>query len=202
MKIEEIITAIQQHIGAEIDGRAGPETWLGLYKTLVEPTLFKTRNSLSIAKVDAKSEEIIITLLPPVQRMARTLVQKAHTAGIKIKITSGSRTYKEQDTLYAQGRTTPGEIVTKMKAGFSNHNFGIAFDFAVFEGNTMLTNSPKYKAVGVLGMDIGLEWGGNWRNDEDQGHFQLRPAWASNLSERQMLTVLRERLLNGRSIYT
>ena len=44
--------------------------------------------------------------------------------------TSGYRSYKEQNLLYAQGRTAPGRIVTRAKSGQSNHNLGLALDFA------------------------------------------------------------------------
>ena len=43
---------------------------------------------------------------------------------IKLRIVQGYRTYREQDELYAKGRTMPGSIVTKAKGGQSNHNFG------------------------------------------------------------------------------
>ena len=133
--------------------------------------------------------------------VARALVQKADAAGIKIKIISGLRSYAEQDALYAQGRTAPGNIVTKARGGYSNHNFGIAFDIGVFEGNKYLPESPKYKAVGALGMDLGLEWGGNWKSIVDQPHFQLRPAWAADESEQQMLAELRSRKDHGEAVY-
>jgi len=140
---------------------------------------------------------VIATLLPPVQKLARTLFQKAADNGIRIKIISGLRTYAEQDALYAQGRTTPGNIVTKAKGGYSNHNFGIAFDIGVFEGSNNLTDSPKYKAVGVVGTELGLDWGGNWKTINDQPHFQLRPAWATDMNEKQMLAELRNRVSTG-----
>nr|WP_295770097.1 M15 family metallopeptidase [Rhodoferax sp.] len=41
------------------------------------------------------------------------------------------RSCAEQDALYAQGRTAPGNKVTNAKSGDSNHNFGIAFDIGV-----------------------------------------------------------------------
>jgi peptidoglycan L-alanyl-D-glutamate endopeptidase CwlK len=157
--------------------------------------------SEAIAPVDRRSEKTIATLLPEVQPIARALVQKASAAGITIKIISGLRTYQEQDALYAQGRTAPGDIVTNARGGYSNHNFGIAFDVGVFEGNKYLPDSPKYKAVGVLGEDLGLEWGGNWKTIVDQPHFQLRPTWATDLAERRMLAELRARHENGTPIY-
>jgi peptidoglycan L-alanyl-D-glutamate endopeptidase CwlK len=151
--------------------------------------------------VDARSEKAIATLLPQVQPMARALVQKAAAAGITIRVLSGLRSFAEQDALYAQGRTAPGPIVTKARGGYSNHNFGIAFDVGVFEGNRYLADSPKYKAVGVLGMDLGLEWGGSWKTIVDQPHFQLRPAWAMDLSERDMLAEMRSRQAAGGPVF-
>ena len=80
--------------------------------------------------------------------------------------------------------------------------FGIAFDIGVFEGSKYLDESPKYKTVGALGTDIGLEWGGNWKSIQDEPHFQLRPRWASDLSERDMLAELRERKDSRKAVYT
>ena len=126
---------------------------------------------------------------------------KAAANGITIKVISGLRTYAEQDDLYAQGRTKPGNIVTNAKGGYSNHNFGIAFDVGVFEGSSYLDESPKYKAVGVLGNDLGLEWGGNWKTIQDEPHFQLRPTWAADESEKDMLAELRSRKDSGEGVY-
>lgn len=201
MKIEEMIAAVQQAIGVDVDGKAGPQTWGALYERLVNKDVEGVSASEAISKVDDRSEKNIATLLPQVQPIARALVQKAHVAGINIKIISGLRTYEEQNELYAQGRTKPGGIVTNARGGHSNHNFGIAFDIGVFEGSKYLTASPKYKAVGALGIDLGLEWGGNWKTIVDEPHFQLRPTWAINLSEKQMLTELRSRHEQNLSAY-
>ena len=65
-----------------------------------------------------------------------------------------------------------------------------------------MPDSPKYKAAGVLGRDLGLEWGGNWKTMVDQPHFQLRPIWATNFTEKQMLAELRVRNNNGTPIYS
>jgi peptidoglycan L-alanyl-D-glutamate endopeptidase CwlK len=91
--------------------------------------------------------------------------------------------------------------VTNARAGHSNHNFGIAFDIGVFDGGNYIEESPKYKAVGLLGMDLGLEWGGNWKTIQDEPHFQLRPQWAADLSEQDMLAQLRSRKDSGKGVY-
>ena len=119
-------------------------------------------------RVDDRSERVIATLLSEVQPYAGALETKAVQHGSTIEVISEMRTYEEQKDLYAQGRTKPGRIVTKARGGFSNHNFGIGLDLGVFEGTKSLDDSRKYKAVGVLGMDLGLEWGGNWRTIVDR----------------------------------
>ena len=198
MNIPEVIRAIQKELGIGVDGYAGLETWQAIYNRIVP----NAQPPAAISdKVDDRSEKVIATLLPEVQPYARALVTKAGTDGITIKVISGLRTYDEQNDLYAQGRTKPGRIVTNARGGFSNHNFGIAFDVGVFEGSQYLDESPKYKAVGVLGTDLGLEWGGNWKTIQDEPHFQLRPKWAGDLSERDMLAELRSRKESGKAAY-
>lgn len=201
MKIEEMIAAVQKELGVQVDGRAGPQTWGAIYAHIVKPTVDGMPPGEAIDTVDARSEKNISTLLPEVQPMARALVQKAALNGIRIKVISGLRSYAEQDELYAQGRTKPGPKVTNARGGYSNHNFGIAFDVGVFEGNKYLPDSVKYKAVGVLGTDLGLEWGGNWTSIVDQPHFQLRPAWALDWTEKELLAELRGRFSSGDPVF-
>lgn len=202
MRIEEMIAAVQTELGIGVDGKAGPETWGAIYRKICKVNKAEMAVVGALEPVDARSEKTIATLLPEVQPFARALVHKAAANGVTIKILSGLRTYDEQNALYAQGRTTPGNKVTNAKGGFSNHNFGIAFDVGVFEGTKYLGESPKYKAVGVLGMELGLEWGGNWKTIVDQPHYQLRPLWAADLAERDMLAELRARKESGKGVYS
>jgi peptidoglycan L-alanyl-D-glutamate endopeptidase CwlK len=198
VNIPEVIRTIQKELGIGVDGYAGLETWQAIYNRIVPNAQPLAATS---GKVDDRSEKVIATLLPEVQPYARALVTKAGADGITIKVISGLRTYDEQNDLYAQGRTKPGKIVTNAGGGHSNHNFGIAFDVGVFEGGQYLDESPKYKAVGVLGMDLGLEWGGNWKTIQDEPHFQLRPRWAGDLSEGDMLAELRSRKESSKGAY-
>ena len=94
------------------------------------------------------------------------------------------------------------------RGGQSNHNFGIAFDVTIFTGSsdpekakTPVYESPVYKAIGALGTDLGLEWGGNWKTIVDEPHFQLRPGWAADLSESDMLADLRKRKDTGKEFF-
>ena len=199
MNIDAVVSAIQKKLGVTEDGLAGPETWKAIYNTVVGAPVPTTKGFSD--KVDVRSELVIATLLPEVKTYARTLVQRAAAAGIEIKVIAGLRTYAEQDELFAQGRAKPGKRVTNAKGGESNHNFGVAFDVGVFEGNAYLDDSPAYDAVGAIGASIGLEWGGHWISLVDKPHFQLRPNWAKVMSESEMLAELSKRLENKAAVY-
>ncbi|MEN9904712.1 MAG: hypothetical protein RLZZ555_1277 [Pseudomonadota bacterium] len=206
MKLEEMIATVQRELGVAADGKAGPQTWSAIHQRIVGAAAqglaaAPAASPDEIDRVDERSEKAIATLLPEVRPYARALVHKAAARGIQIQVISGHRSYAEQDELYAQGRSKPGPIVTRARGGHSNHNFGIAFDIGVFEGRRYLDESPKYQAVGVLGAEIGLEWGGNWKDLVDQPHFQLRPAWAANLSGRELLAALRQRVADGNPVF-
>ena len=201
MKIDEMFVAIQKKLRVQADGRAGPETWGAIYALTVRATISGEAPPEAIEPVDERSETNIATLPLEVQPIARSLVQKAALNGIQIKIISGFRTYAEQNKLYAQGRTKSVPKVTNAREGYSNHNFRVAFDAGIFEGRKYLGESVKYRAVGVLGTDLGLEWGGNWTSIVDQPHFQLRPSWATDYTAAEMLPKARSRVSNEAGLF-
>ena len=93
-------------------------------------------------------------------------------------ITCGYRSAKEQDELYKQGRTKPGNIVTNAKGGYSQHNWGVAFDIAMnhdIDGDKKVTddtwNLKGFKSVAKLAKSVGLSWGGDWKSFKDNPHF-------------------------------
>jgi peptidoglycan L-alanyl-D-glutamate endopeptidase CwlK len=147
--------------------------------------------------LDERSEIQIATLHPLTQKAARAFLGVAKTiaakVGCDVKMISGTRSYMEQDALYARGRTTPGKKVTNAAAGHSNHNFGLAFDIGVFRGREYCGEHPLYNELGTLGKSLGLEWGGDWKFC-DEPHYQLRPHWATGMTERDMLATLRLRV--------
>jgi peptidoglycan L-alanyl-D-glutamate endopeptidase CwlK len=117
-------------------------------------------------------------LHPGLARRGRRVIELAAKDGIAILITQGLRTWKEQDALYAIGRSKAPigskYIVTAAKGGQSYHNFGLAFDFVVLDSMGKVTWDPKHpgwKRVGMLGKLVGLEWGGDWKK-KDLPHLQ------------------------------
>lgn len=97
------------------------------------------------------------------------------------------RTFAEQDALYAQGRTTPGKIVTNAKGGQSFHNYGLAVDIVLvvdkdgngsFETASWDTSSDfdgdgksDWQEVVTIFKRHGWVWGGDWKFS-DKPHFE------------------------------
>ena len=129
---------------------------------------------------DLRTEGVIATLLPAAQIKARQFMNVKPPAGLTVKLLSGTRTYAEQNALYAQGRTSKGNRVTNARGGSSNHNFGIAWDVGIFQGGLYYTgrNAREEKAYAdlskaVKAANLGLEWGGDWKTIVDMPHYQL-----------------------------
>ena len=145
---------------------------------------------------DDRTEANIRTLLPKAQEAARqfmaTVLPAMEKKGATVKIISGTRTYEEQDALYAKGRTKPGPRVTNARAGYSWHNFGIAWDIGIFRGREYLEESPLYRECGEIGRSLGLEWGGDWKSFPDELHFQLKTGLT--------LSEMRRRAQDGKEI--
>lgn len=131
--------------------------------------------TIGLKELIEKAEKKLKGVHPVVAAKARQLIEQAYKEGINVIITQGLRTIEEQNELYAQGRTKPSKIVTNAKGGYSYHNFGLAFDFAVLnaDGSVNWNVDEKWKRVGQLGKSLGLEWGGDWKDFKDYPHFQM-----------------------------
>ena len=115
-------------------------------------------------------------LLPNLRPLAWALVGYcAYKHDIWLTVTQGYRNDQTQDELYAQGRTTPGKIVTWAKAGESDHNIRKAFDVAVLDKSgtpTWPEDEVLWGRIGAVGKALGLSWGGAWGN-RDLPHFYI-----------------------------
>jgi len=116
----------------------------------------------------------IALLKPKPQDLCRLLITECkNRINQDIAIIQTLRTVKEQNALYAQGRTTPGEIVTHARGGYSMHHYGVAFDICpLVNGKLDWNNIPLFEKIGPIGESIGLEWGGHWKTIIDRPHYQ------------------------------
>ena len=78
--------------------------------------------------MNTSSEKRIRQLHPALAAAVRDTIADLAGRGLVVEIVQGLRTFAEQDELYAQGRTKPGQIVTQARGGESNHNYGLAAD--------------------------------------------------------------------------
>lgn len=123
-------------------------------------------------RADERSERNIATLEPVTAKLAREHLRRLASEGLNFKVTSGTRTFAEQNALFAKGRTQGGSKVTNARAGQSWHNYGVAYDITLFSGKNPIWDSPKYDRAGEVGRELGLEWGGDWKRFKDRPHFQ------------------------------
>lgn len=106
----------------KVDGIVGPRT---------QAAYERWRAALpELGDVDERSAKNIRTMLPEAQVVVRDwLLEQAMPAakelGYVVKVICGTRSWTEQNELYAKGRTAPGPRVTNAKAGSSWHNYGV-----------------------------------------------------------------------------
>ena len=126
--------------------------------------------------MDAQSAKQIALLHPKLRDEAHTAwseCQAAMPENTKIVITQSLRSFAQSDALYAQGRTTEGDIVTNAPAGASYHNYGLAFDFSMItKGKTDWVVGPNWMKVVEIMKSHGWTWGGDFKSLKDNPHFE------------------------------
>jgi len=100
-----------------------------------------------------------------------------HTpVGVHPYITETYRSFERQAELYAQGRTTPGAIVTHAKPGESYHNYYLAADFVLLiDGQESWVVDNNWMIVVNCFENYGFTWGGDFpAGKEDYPHFEKK----------------------------
>lgn len=123
---------------------------------------------------DPVSARRVSLLHPAVRDDFQAFVEEAEEGlGIILRVAQGLRTVEEQDGLYAQGRTKPGNKVTNAKGGQSYHNYGLAIDVVPLINNgTALDWNFDYKKLLPYAKKYNLVWGGNFKTIVDKPHFE------------------------------
>jgi peptidoglycan LD-endopeptidase CwlK len=137
--------------------------------------------------MDKYTTERIAKLHPSVRDEVTKIIIKCNyalTGKAQVRITEGLRTFREQDALYALGRTKPGKKVTNAKGGQSVHNYGLAVDIClIINGKEASWDTAKdwdndqiadwYECVKIFASH-GWSWGGNWKTFKDLAHFEKK----------------------------
>jgi len=189
---ERAVRTFQRAKRLEVDGKVGPITWAALFKAKKRKALpAKPVSRLPVPvstpappasipnRTAQRNKQSLSRLHPILAIRGRCMIELCAHAGIPLLVTQGLRTWKEQDKLYAKGRTVAPigkkHRVTNAKGGSSFHNFGLAFDTVVLNSKGKPdwdTSNPGWKRAGEIGKSVRLEWGGSWKTFKDLPHFQ------------------------------
>lgn len=115
------------------------------------------------------------------------MTEAIKTTPIDFTITDGIRTTAEQQRLYAQGRTTPGKIVTntdgvRKKSNHQPHTdgYGYAVDLYPYRyGSVQVNDANGLKIIAehikliANALGVKIQWGGDWLSLIDMPHFEL-----------------------------
>jgi peptidoglycan L-alanyl-D-glutamate endopeptidase CwlK len=131
---------------------------------------------------DAVSIQRVKLLHPLIRDEVADLIDKIEISNpFVVRVVQGLRTIEEQNALFEQGRTKPGNIVTNARGGSSYHNYGLAIDFALLYNGKLswdLTtdfdhdNIKDWQEVVNVFKASGYEWGGEWKSLKDYPHLQ------------------------------
>jgi peptidoglycan hydrolase-like protein with peptidoglycan-binding domain len=133
-----------------------------------------------LAKADPNNILGQSKLNPTVKGMVKKVLANTQAAGLNPYLFEGYRTMERQRELYAKGRTKPGSIVTKVNAGGSWHNYGLAVDIVFYDakGKNPSWGAPSkdwkvlHKHAKAAGFTTGgFDWG--W----DMPHMEYHPKW-------------------------
>ena len=97
-------------------------------------------------------------------RLERVITRMEQEYGYTVEVIETGRTQERQDALYAQGRGTPGPIVTWTRS--SRHTHGLAADVAIDGG---WTDRAAFERLAIVAREEGLRTLGA----RDPGHIEL-----------------------------
>lgn len=148
-----------------------------LFQALIEQDValgIQREVSQWLAKVhlyELKGEE---ALHPQIRNLLKNLRTYVQSTGHTLEVTSTMRSVLQQDELFAQGRTAPGNKVTNAMGLQSYHNYGLAFDFTI-DGKPVDQIAPDLFAsirhvIESMGMVSGADFG-------DMDHVEYHPGF-------------------------
>ncbi len=108
-------------------------------------------------------------LAPGFSDIFHTALDDCRKAGFTdVAIFEGWRSPERQAQCYAQGRTTPGKIITNARPFTSLHQYGIAADIAFYKDGAWSWDGP-YESI----TPIFLKHGFDPPPDFEKAHFQI-----------------------------
>lgn len=138
------------------------------------------------AEIIARDTQRLVGVHPDMAAALEKILAAMDALGFAMTVTEGVRSTERQWTLYQQGRTTPGPIVTQLdghvkrsKHQVNADGLGHAVDCA-FLDDPLTTRVETYDPAqpwdlyGRMGEALGLTWGGRWTSPHDMPHLERR----------------------------
>lgn len=126
----------------------------------------------------------ISELTPKAQEACNAFLSLCRQRGLKVRITETYRSQERQNELYAQGRTSPGSIVTWTKN--SRHTSRRAWDICQdIKGEEYDNSKGFFKKCGAAASELNITWGGTW-STPDMPHFEIAESWTMPKEEIDM----------------
>ena len=126
----------------------------------------------------------IALLRPDVEANCRKWLERCKAAGRNVLVTNTVRDKEYQESLYAQGRTKPGSIVTNGKVPtFHADTAGLAFDFCKNVKGHEYDDTAFFRKAAAIAKEMGFSWGGDWKSFKDMPHIQWdnHGEWTSSM---------------------
>lgn len=115
----------------------------------------------------------ISRLRPDVEANCRIWLDLCKANGLNVLVTQTVRDKEYQESLYAQGRTRPGSIVTNSTTPtFHSEKAGLAFDFCKDVKGHEYDDAAFFRKAADIAKMIGFSWGGDWKSFVDKPHIQ------------------------------
>lgn len=119
--------------------------------------------------------------------LVRVLNEAIKNTPIDFTVVEGVRADQRQKELFAQGRTSPGKIVTqvdgvtkKSKHQKQSDGFSHAVDIYPYRnGSVQINDVQSLKVIAkhikeiAHSMGVKISWGGDWKSFKDYPHFEL-----------------------------
>lgn len=142
----------------------------------------------------------INSLLPIAKQACQLFLIECEKKGLKVGISQTLRTADYQYSLYQQGRTVKGKIVTncdgyKIK---SPHQSGFAWDFYRNDGKNAYDDSDGFfLKVATIARDLGMDAGYFWTGFQDTPHIQVHKNWQAPKKEDDEMVAKAKIEING-----
>jgi hypothetical protein len=108
--------------------------------------------------IDEQSEKILAGLYSP---FAEKLRQLTSSLDGHWRVDEGCRSFAEQDAYFEQGRSRPGALITRDRAGYSGHNYGTVAHLVPTVEGAVVRDNAAFLQLANEATNLGLQWGGN-----------------------------------------